>query len=100
MKMAMDDGSGILKLVQRLESKISDAQLRAVQLEFPEAEVGDKVTCYMFLIWQRLFGNAAGARKSQLFREYPVLGDSWSDAGGTGEDDFDMALLKKERACC
>jgi len=94
MKVAMDDGSGILRYVNDIESRISDEEENEMKKD-PIAKVWNKSSCYLYKIWSQKFGMLCGSRRYELFGHYPILQNSWSEAGGTGEDPRDFELLKK-----
>jgi len=96
IKVAMDDGSGILQYVKDIEANVSDEEYEHLKLD-PVACVWNKASCYLYKLWKAKFGSLGGDRAYDLFGHYPILQGSWSEAGGTGESQKDFEILKRHK---
>ncbi|MFI5783577.1 asparagine synthetase B family protein [Nocardia sp. NPDC051570] len=101
IKLAFDQGSGILGLLGAVDDEITDAELTDAQRRYPMAGITSKISLFLFRIWREQFGELGGDNMFRLFGYYPTLQavidarsrDNW----GTGEPAADLLLLDAQR---
>jgi asparagine synthase (glutamine-hydrolysing) len=74
-KMPFDQGSGGRGLIGYVEDRISDDELAAAQLRWPDAQLVSKEMLHYYRIWREHFGEMGGKRSFDLFGDYPVMFD-------------------------
>ena len=99
IKVAFDHGSGVLRVLDRIEDEISDEELRAARRRYPEAHLASKTILHLYRLFRAHFGDMGGDRVFELFGHYPTLQDALdnrtSTAGGTGEGVADLQRLNR-----
>jgi len=99
MKLAYNTGSGIMRLLNRMVEQISDLDVKFARRVFPTAGILDKLGVYLHRIWRKVFGECGGEEMHAMFGAYPLMPCSFDvyQSGGTGEDDAEVAVLKRAR---
>jgi asparagine synthase (glutamine-hydrolysing) len=99
MKVSFDHGSGILRVLDRIEDEISDEELRTAQDQYPEARLASKTIFHLYRHFRAHFGDMGGDRVFDLFGHYPTLqaalNTRTSTEGGTGEGAADLERLNR-----
>jgi asparagine synthase (glutamine-hydrolysing) len=72
-KMPFDQGSGGRHIIERVNSMISDDELKEAQERWPEAQLTSKEMLFYYRIWREHFGDLGGRRVFDLFGNYPVM---------------------------
>jgi asparagine synthase (glutamine-hydrolysing) len=102
MKVSFDHGSGILRVLDRINDEISDEALLEAQREHPEAHLASKPILFLYRLFRAHFGDMGGKRVFDLFGHYPTLqralDNRSSTAGGTGEGAADLERLNQSTA--
>ena len=97
MKLAFDQGSGVLGVLDELNAAIPDSDLLTAQQESPEARLGSRASLHLYRIFRETFGNMGGRQVFDLFGHYPILQDAidnqTSTSGSTGEDSGDLMQI-------
>ncbi len=72
-KMPFDQGSGGRHIIAHVNARISDDELREAQARWPEAQLVSKEMLFYYRIWRERFGELGGARRFDMFGDYPVM---------------------------
>lgn len=88
-KLAFDHGTGILGLLDEIDLEIGDEAFSEARQLWPMAQLGSKMSLYLFRYWCEFFGAPQCDRAYRLCGHYPTLQgmiDARTSAvGGTGE---------------
>lgn len=99
IKVAFDHGSGILRVLDRINDEITDEELHAERERYPEAQLASKTILFLHRLFREHFGDMGGERVFELFGHYPTLQEALnnrtSTAGGTGEGLADLQRLNQ-----
>lgn len=99
MKLAFDQGSGILRILDRLNEQISDAELADAQRAYPMAGIASKSMLFFYRLFRSHFGDMGGDRGFELFGHYPALQAAINNRSGTqagtGEAPADLERLDR-----
>lgn len=72
-KEPFDQGSGGRVLIAHANEAVSDQDLAQAQQRWPEAGLASKEMLYYYRIWREHFGDMGGARRFELFGDYPFM---------------------------
>ncbi len=99
MKLAFDHGSGILRILDRLNEQISDAELDEAQRAYPHAAIANKAILFLYRLFRSRFGDMGSDRVFEMFGHYPTLQAAINNRsgtqGGTGEVLADLERLSQ-----
>jgi asparagine synthase (glutamine-hydrolysing) len=74
-KLPFDQGSGARALIAHANEAVTDSELEEAQERWPEAGIRSKEMLFYYRIWREHFGDMGGARRFQLFGDYPGMMD-------------------------
>ncbi|MBW2536899.1 MAG: hypothetical protein JRI55_35770, partial [Deltaproteobacteria bacterium] len=72
-KLPFDQGSGGRHIIEHVNNRVSDDDLRLAQQRWPEAELVSKEMLFYYRIWREHFGEMGGPRAFDMFGDYPVM---------------------------